>query len=445
MTVVDVFAKHGLRNAEALVRAADDVGLQLHIAAALAEKESGGRNIYGHDAGGALSTKTGPVSIGGETYPRGGDIPVTEANFTEYFLPAVLAGKISNGVGPLQITYPGYFKQRPDYPWWDPYKSALVGYTDFLGYLKGATTPAAIKTAGSRYNSGSYTKTAGTYGEALATLAAKWDTWLKSSTTEDSMPDPRFTKALSTLGNVTPNTRKKALAVLQHCQDTLGRTPGVLWGMGSSSEHASGRALDFMISQHGMGIDTEMGDAIAEFVLAHGVDWGLGWVIWRQRIFPPKGTFVQNPKGGWRRMEDRGSSTQNHMDHPHVYFAFDKYSNGHSTEPDQETDMTPQQFEQMMGKFHEISEKLTFLHDLFTPGIESVKYDGETYRQLRSINETLVQVRDGFAAEYEEDEAEDTAAHDNFGKEIQALQDGLEQLRGALSDLLARRNTPATT
>lgn len=344
MTPAEIFAKHGLHNAADLARAAETAGLSYSIAAALAEKESGGRNIYGHDAGGVLSTKRGPVTLEGIVYPRGGDIPVTYENFTQHFLPAVLGGAVSNGVGPLQITYPGYFTQRPSYPWWDPYMSAVVGYTDFVTYLKGGQDAAAIEAAGSRYNSGSYTKVARTYGADLATLVAKWDTWLKASTPEEPMTDQQYTKAMSTLGNVTPNTRKKALAVLRHCQETLGRAPGVLWGFGSSSEHVSGRAIDFMVTQHGMGVDTEMGNVIAEFVLAHGLDWGLGWVIWRQRIYPASGTYLENPNGGWRTMEDRGSTTQNHMDHPHVYFATDTYSNGASVVPDPSKPALPANF-----------------------------------------------------------------------------------------------------
>ena len=61
---IAVLEKHGLANASAIVRAAESAGLELHIAAALAEQESGGQNIYGHDAGGVLSTLQGPVIMG---------------------------------------------------------------------------------------------------------------------------------------------------------------------------------------------------------------------------------------------------------------------------------------------------------------------------------------------------------------------------------------------
>ncbi len=148
-----------------------------------------------------------------------------------------------------------------------------------------------------------------------------------------------YDKALSTLGAVTANTRAKAIAVLDHCQATLGRTPGVLWGMGSGSEHGTGRAIDFMTSQNGRGLDDELGNCIADYLLAHGAAFGLAWIIWRQRIYPGSGAFVAsmgypaNPAGGWRTMEDRGSTTQNHMDHVHALFGVDTAIAGGSTSP----------------------------------------------------------------------------------------------------------------
>ena len=138
-----------------------------------------------------------------------------------------------------------------------------------------------------------------------------------------------YEQALSTLGNVTANTRAKAISVMDHCQATLGRTPGVLWGMGSGSEHGTGRAIDFMTSQNGRGLDDELGDCIANYLLAHGTEFGLAWIIWKQRIYPGGGSFVAyagynaNPNGGWRPMEDRGSTTKNHYDHVHAMFGVD--------------------------------------------------------------------------------------------------------------------------
>ncbi|EHR51987.1 hypothetical protein SacmaDRAFT_3775 [Saccharomonospora marina XMU15] len=72
-----------------------------------------------------------------------------------------------------------------------------------------------------------------------------------------------------------------------------------------ASDHPSGLALDFMVG-------TETGNALADYVLAHQAEFGVTYVIWRQRY---------NDGSGWSAMADRGSPTANHMDHVHVSFA----------------------------------------------------------------------------------------------------------------------------
>ncbi|WP_205353112.1 peptidoglycan-binding domain-containing protein [Janibacter anophelis] len=119
------------------------------------------------------------------------------------------------------------------------------------------------------------------------------------------------------LGSVKPPTKviaEEVLAYLERNGTPLRPHPDtgvpVVWGKGSSSEHATGRALDFMVTA-----DTSVGDVIADYVWQHRERLGLVHVIWRQRI---KSTQVQ--PGVWRKMSDRGSPTENHMDHPHCYF-----------------------------------------------------------------------------------------------------------------------------
>ena len=71
-------------------------------------------------------------------------------------------------------------------------------------------------------------------------------------------------------------------------------------------EHSSGRALDVMV-----GNDSAKGDAITQFAIANASKIGLKWVIWKQAMHYPDGRVEP--------MEDRGSPTQNHMDHPHIF------------------------------------------------------------------------------------------------------------------------------
>jgi hypothetical protein len=75
---------------------------------------------------------------------------------------------------------------------------------------------------------------------------------------------------------------------------------------GDSGEHGTGRALDIMITG-------ATGDEIAAYVRANSKALGVSEVIWEQRIWT-----VERSSEGWRPMEDRGSTTANHMDHVHV-------------------------------------------------------------------------------------------------------------------------------
>ncbi len=72
--------------------------------------------------------------------------------------------------------------------------------------------------------------------------------------------------------------------------------------------HPSGNALDYMVLS-----DTALGDAIAQYHRDHWDELGVEYMIWQQRI-------MYSPQSGWERMPDRGSPTQNHMDHPHVNY-----------------------------------------------------------------------------------------------------------------------------
>ena len=72
-------------------------------------------------------------------------------------------------------------------------------------------------------------------------------------------------------------------------------------------EHVSGRAIDFMVS------DSGLGQAVADWARAHAAELNLYDVIWSQHIWTP-----QRSSEGWRSMSDRGSSTANHYDHVHI-------------------------------------------------------------------------------------------------------------------------------
>jgi len=75
--------------------------------------------------------------------------------------------------------------------------------------------------------------------------------------------------------------------------------------------HPAGLAADFMVSLTPAG--KAQGDALVAYAQAHATELGIDYIIWYQRIWS-----VERAAEGWRRMEDRGSATENHLDHPHI-------------------------------------------------------------------------------------------------------------------------------
>ncbi|MFJ9314210.1 peptidoglycan DD-metalloendopeptidase family protein [Pimelobacter simplex] len=75
--------------------------------------------------------------------------------------------------------------------------------------------------------------------------------------------------------------------------------------------HPAGLAADFMVPLTPAG--KAQGDALVAYAQAHARELGIDYIIWYQRIWS-----VARADEGWRRMEDRGSATANHMDHPHI-------------------------------------------------------------------------------------------------------------------------------
>lgn len=77
---------------------------------------------------------------------------------------------------------------------------------------------------------------------------------------------------------------------------------------GDPKDHGKGLALDVMVP-----VNSKLGDDIAGWAITHFDELNLKYVIWRQHIW-------NNKDKKWRKMEDRGSITQNHYDHPHLSF-----------------------------------------------------------------------------------------------------------------------------
>lgn len=81
------------------------------------------------------------------------------------------------------------------------------------------------------------------------------------------------------------------------------------------NEHSSGLAADVMV-----GGNKALGDRIAEWALGQAGRYDIQYVLWQQRQW--------NPNGSSTPMADRGSPTQNHMDHVHIRTAGGGYPQG---------------------------------------------------------------------------------------------------------------------
>lgn len=127
-----------LSNAQTAAVACRDAEIPYAVGCALLEQESNGRNIYGHDEGGALSGYPGQVN---------------EENFRVFYWMVFSKGVKSNGVGPCQITYKGYFQQMAvaGLDPWKPYDNMLFGFRLLKAYY---TQFGSWEKAGAAYNGG---------------------------------------------------------------------------------------------------------------------------------------------------------------------------------------------------------------------------------------------------------------------------------------------------
>ena len=171
-------------NEQIIRQVAREVGVAEHIALAFAQAESNGRMVYGHDAGGVHSTRDAAVIVDGREWPKGSNVPVTDASFRELER-RVAAGEKSNGVGIMQITYRGFFPdaRKKGFDLATAADNVRYGLTLIRGYLAAAPEGVDPLTyAASRYNRGSvysgpyhYTDRVNAYARAWALLEPKED------------------------------------------------------------------------------------------------------------------------------------------------------------------------------------------------------------------------------------------------------------------------------
>jgi len=75
--------------------------------------------------------------------------------------------------------------------------------------------------------------------------------------------------------------------------------------------HPAGLAADVMVPRTRAG--KAQGDALVAYARQHAEELGIDYIIWYQRIWS-----ITRASEGWRPMEERGSDTENHRNHPHI-------------------------------------------------------------------------------------------------------------------------------
>jgi hypothetical protein len=138
-----------------------------------------------------------------------------------------------------------------------------------------------------------------------AAAAAEADTATASASTVATA----VAEISNSAGAVRPQARAAADAVVSNVPGVAGITIG---GTRSSAAdpggHPSGLALDYMVLSN-----AALGDEVVAYHVAHWDELGVEYIIWQQRM-------LSSPGGSWTQMENRGSATANHMDHPHVNY-----------------------------------------------------------------------------------------------------------------------------
>lgn len=88
---------------------------------------------------------------------------------------------------------------------------------------------------------------------------------------------------------------------------------------GTGHGHNSGMAVDFMVG-FDTNVNSELGQKIADYFQNNFDKLGCYYLIWQQKFYMNIEN-IYGPANTWNPMPDRGSPTQNHMDHVHVSFA----------------------------------------------------------------------------------------------------------------------------
>jgi hypothetical protein len=155
---IEIAMLHGLHNVPTMALACREAEVPFFVACALFEKESKGKPVWGNDEGGVFK----------ELPDDDPAFYVTKATFKIFEYYVFDLGRTSNGVGPAQITWKGFFpdmKAKGLKPW-NIHHNMLYGLQLLHDYknVHGATW----EDAGTKYNG------AKSYGVDFAAKVREW-------------------------------------------------------------------------------------------------------------------------------------------------------------------------------------------------------------------------------------------------------------------------------
>lgn len=282
----------GLTNVAALAAACDHYGFPFHLACTILDKETRGANIYGHDKGGAFTV-------------FGKNIDVTEANYRE-FRRLVDAGHTSNGVGPMQLTWRGFFPEmeKQGLKPWVPAENILYGVGLLAGYLKKSDFWHTAKS----YNGGA------SYADDAVKRAVKWLTLVgKDDTT--SAPDRPTTDPGGTVTNISVPLNSWGSRVRAQVQKFAAEWPDFSWGTYPGHDPSEALATDGMVPGWNKSGGKAKGRKVAQAIWDDRNNNGVWYVIhWGQII------SITRPEQGWVRyyQADNPDPSKSHHNHVHV-------------------------------------------------------------------------------------------------------------------------------
>ena len=164
-----------------------------------------------------------------------------------------------------------------------------------------AGTGAAIQVTG---------RTDGQWSEVLWQGNLRWmcNLYLTSKAPSAAASEPGPVQGAWKLSGVQPQTQN-----LVNIIRSLFPQITTVYGFANTpgSDHYAGLAADFMIPNYKANV--ALGWQIANYAKEHAAELHIDYIIFQQQIWNPA-----RASEGWRKMEDRGSDTQNHMDHVHI-------------------------------------------------------------------------------------------------------------------------------